>query len=469
MRSLRVQFIAAILVVLALGLAALLLMAGVQMSNMTMQAFTGEKRVAALAIASNLGGLMESWHEGEADLQQIQAQIADNARNLGLRVSLITPSGDLIAGSQNDVSPAQPSTTAVALSQGVSSEIQGDHLYVTAPVSIEGDGVQAFVWVDAPLSPVQAELQGRWLALIGAALGALALACGTGWWLSGRIVGPLTAIRLVSEQMAAGRLDVRANVSETSTELASLGRAFNRMAQEIEGMLARQRDFVANASHELRSPLAAIKIRAEVLASGALGGERARQYAVEINEETTRLGQLVADLLHLSRTDSRSFSPPVDALNVVEELSACARTIQPRIAVKHQQFAMDIQDDVPDLYIHSNDLRMMVCNLLDNAVKYTPDDGYIALSAHWIGSSLIVEVCDTGEGIPPADLTRVTERFFRVDRSHNRAGTGLGLSLVQATAQQYHGLLTIDSTGIPGEGTRARLVLKPEYKVTSGS
>jgi signal transduction histidine kinase len=236
------------------------------------------------------------------------------------------------------------------------------------------------------------------------------------------------------------------------------------MAQQVEAMLTEQREFVANASHELRSPLAAVKLRAEALACGTVDVARAHLYAEEINQEMTRLGQLVSDLLQLSKIDNHAFQPPTEATDIHEELSASVRAIRPRLADKHQQFDMSIQDELPAFYIESRDMQLMVGNLLDNAVKYTPENGRINLAATWKEDILTIEVRDNGEGIPPGDLPRVTERFFRVDRAHKRSasGTGLGLALVLATAEQYHGTLIMNSSGVPGEGTRAQLILKPQ-------
>jgi signal transduction histidine kinase len=219
---------------------------------------------------------------------------------------------------------------------------------------------------------------------------------------------------------------------------------------------------VANASHELRSPLASIKLRAEALAQGMVDGERARQYANEINEETIRLGQLVANLLQLSRAEGGKFSPPRETISVADELSAIVRALRPPVTAKKQQLTVSIQEAMPELVIYPDDLRLMVENLLDNAVKYTPEYGKVTLAAQWGDDLLTIEVSDTGPGIPPDDLSHVTERFFRVDRAHKRSvpGTGLGLALVVATARQYDGTLAIHSSGYPGEGTQACLTLK---------
>ena len=150
--------------------------------------------------------------------------------------------------------------------------------------------------------------------------------------------------------MAGGNLNVQANVSQTTEELDSLAHAFNNMAQEVSLMMEKQQEFVANASHELKSPLAAIKIRAEALAYGTVEGDRARQYAGEINDETSRLAQLVADLLQLSRIDSGSIAPPSEPINTADELMAAVRFARPRAAAKQQTFEVFIQPDIPDTW-----------------------------------------------------------------------------------------------------------------------
>ncbi|MEP7284427.1 MAG: ATP-binding protein [Chloroflexota bacterium] len=465
MKSLRVQLIASILLVLGLGLGTLLIVSGSQMTIMTQQAFVSQQEVVTLAVANSLSQALGEWRQGQVAPADFQQYINAIATKLDINLSIVAPNGGLLATTHDTaISTDNSPELSNALSNSIASQIRGNTLYIAVPIVHDGRIVLGLVWADTSLAPVQNELLGRWIVLIGATVGALVLGGVAGWWLSARIVRPLAAIQVVAEQMANGRLDVRASVSGTSQELASLELAFNRMAQQVEAMLTRQTEFVANASHELRSPLAAIQIRAEALASGAVDSERGRHYAAEINDETIRLGELVTNLLQLSRAESTSFIQPTEAIDVSNELMAFVRTIRPRIVEKQQQLETTIQPDIPELYLWSNDLHVMVGNLLDNAVKYTPEGGKISLAAHWDTSYLTIEVCDTGEGIPLEDLPRVTERFFRVDRAHTRsiAGTGLGLALVLATAKQYSGSLTLDSTGIPGEGTRAMLALRPE-------
>ena len=136
--------------------------------------------------------------------------------------------------------------------------------------------------------------------------------------------------------MANGQLGLRAHVSQTNREISTLERTFNEMAKQIEGRLERQREFVANASHELRGPLATIRLHAEAIASGAVTDQDTRQYAAEIDTESALLGHLVEDFLELSQIEGGSFNPPLEPVNVIDELNSSAIMFRSRSAAKHQ-------------------------------------------------------------------------------------------------------------------------------------
>ena len=460
--SLRGQLMAAIVTVLALGLGLLLIMAGRQMSQITMEAFRHEQQVFALVLANTLS---ESFETPRAQ-QMLSALMAHRVQlthdiPLDTNVNIFDARGELIASSVSSVDRSQPVDLRSALSGTIVSDIVGGRLYTEVPIVHEGRNIIGVIQVDSSLDSVNAHLAARWMALMGATGVALLFAVLVALWLAAQLTRPLSKLRGVAQQMAEGHMDARAEMGETVTELAALGVTFNHMAGRIERMIQEQRDFAANASHELRAPLSAIKLRAEALANQTVHGVRAQQYATEINTQVSELAQLVTDLLQLSRKESGTFSPPNTPINVVDELNACIRMVQPRLMLKRQQFDAYLSDDIPDLYLHPNDLTMIVGNLLDNAIKYTPEGGRISLHAAWKANKLEIAVCDTGEGIPPEDLPRITERFFRVDRAHTRniPGVGLGLALVAAVVQQYNGVLRIASTGIRGQGTQAYLEL----------
>lgn len=467
-QSLRGQLTAAILTVLALGLGLLLIMAGNQMSQMTMEAFMHEQQVTALVLANTFP---ESFETPRAkQIMSTWVTHRDQWRNnfpADTNISMFDARGGLIASSASTDNRSLSDDLRVVLSGGMVSKIVAGRLYTAVPVIHEGRSILGVIQVDSSLDSINARLSARWLALIGATGATLLFAFVIALWLAAQLTHPLSELRSVAQQMSEGQLDARVEIGDTVKELASLGSMFNHMAERIETMMQEQRDFVANASHELRSPLSAIKLRAEALADQTVNGERARHYATEINEEVSQLAQLVHDLLQLSRAESGTFLAPEQPICVVDELYTCIRAVQPRLAQKHQQFDTQLSDDIPDLYIHPNDLCIMVGNLLDNAIKYTPEGGKISLSATWNDCLLEIAIRDTGEGIPPEDLPRISERFFRVDRAHTRniPGVGLGLALVAAIVRQYNGVLRIMSSGIPGQGTQAYLQLSATRSV----
>jgi signal transduction histidine kinase len=461
-RSLRAQLAAAIVTVLAIGVGLLLLVAGRQMSRMTMEAFTHEQQVLALVLANTFP---ESFETARAQ-QLMSAWVThrdrwDNDLPADANISMFDTQGRLIASSTVANTTGLAVDRSVVAAGGIVSNIVAGRLYTAVPVTHEGRSILGIIQVDSSLDSVNARLTTRWLELSGAAGAALLLAFGIALWLAARLTRPLSELRSVAQRMSEGQLDARVAIGDTAEELTSLGFTFNHMAEQIEGMIQEQRDFVANASHELRSPLAAMQLRAEALADQSVSGARAQQYARDINEQVGQLAQLVNDLLQLSRAESGVFTVPEQPICLIDELDSCIRAIQPRLALKHQQLDVNLLEDMPNLYIYPNDLSIMVGNLLDNATKYTPDGGTISLTTTWDTNTLEISIRDNGEGIPPEDLPQISERFFRVDRAHTRnvPGVGLGLALVAAVARQYNGVLRIASSGIPGEGTHASIGL----------
>ncbi len=461
-KSLRGQLTAAILTVLALGLGLLLIIAGHQMSRMTMEAFTHEQQVTALVLANAFPASLET----PAAQQLLSAWVSrrDQLRDdfsPDTNISMFNVGGSRIASSALVVPAGALAELRGALAGQIVSDIVAGRLYTAVPVTHDGRNVLGAIQIDSSLDAVNDRLFSRWIGLIGATIAALLLAFVIALWLAAQLTRPLAELRSVAQQMSEGQLDARVEMDDTVNELASLGAMFNHMAGRIESMMQEQRDFVANASHELRSPLAAMKLRAEALACEMVKGDRARQYATEINDEVSQLAELVNDLLQLSRAENGAFTPPEQPVAVMDELRGCIRTVQPRLTLRHQLLATQLAEDMPDLYIHPQDLGLMVGNLLDNAIKYSAEGATISLSATWNDQKLLIAIRDRGEGIPVEDLPRVSERFFRVDRAHTRniPGVGLGLALVAAVVGQYSGVLSIESSGIPGEGTLAYLEL----------
>ena len=215
-----------------------------------------------------------------------------------------------------------------------------------------------------------------------------------------------------------------------------------------EELLAQQvrREFVAHASHELKSPVASLQTLAEAVQQAAEDDPRsATRFAERLVTEANRLGRLISDLLDLSRLEEPTALPqnPTSLSDIAFRESEQIRTVAES---KEITLAERIQ---PGIWIRGDpqQLQLLVRNLLENAIRYTPDGGSVTLETRMLGSRAVLRVTDTGIGIPLEAQGRVFERFYRVDRarSRDRGGTGLGLAIVKHVAELYGGQVTVES------------------------
>ncbi len=213
-----------------------------------------------------------------------------------------------------------------------------------------------------------------------------------------------------------------------------------------------RRDFVANVSHELRTPLAALKSVIETLQTGAVEDPvTVRDFLSRADAEIDRLVQMVEELLQLSRIESGDVPLALQELQVEEVLSTAVRRMKPQAQKQGVSISVDIAPLVPRVTADRILLERAVVNLIHNSVKFTPSGGSIDVSARTSDGIVTVEVRDTGEGIDPADLPRVFERFYKADRARRAGGTGLGLAIVKHTAEAHGGSVQADSE--PGRGS----------------
>jgi two-component system phosphate regulon sensor histidine kinase PhoR len=239
---------------------------------------------------------------------------------------------------------------------------------------------------------------------------------------------------------------------------------------EMERLERVRKDFVANVSHEMRTPLAAIRGYAETLLDGALDDVANRRKFVEvILAHANRLNNIASDLLALSDLESGT-SPPAAPLSIAESVDTALQTVQAEAGIRGVQL---IRGNMPEgLKARGNKTRLeqVLINLVDNAVKFNRTGGTVRVDAEGGQDGFArVTVADSGIGIPSADLSRVFERFYRVDRGRSRevGGTGLGLSIVKHAMEQMSGSVTVEST--LGKGSRFTVSLPLEAKQETAS
>jgi two-component system phosphate regulon sensor histidine kinase PhoR len=215
-----------------------------------------------------------------------------------------------------------------------------------------------------------------------------------------------------------------------------------------------RQEFVANVSHELRTPVASIKGYAETLIDGALDDkEHAMEFLKIIHADADRLARLIDDILHLSKIESGTLKMSLRLCSLKPVVDRVVAGLQRRLGEKALSAHIHIAEDVPPVLADEDRMAQVFQNLIDNAIKYTPHGGRIMITGDQRGGLLQIDVQDNGMGIPPEDLPRIFERFYRVDKARSRelGGTGLGLSIVKHIVQAHNGEVFVKST--VGEGS----------------
>jgi signal transduction histidine kinase len=274
------------------------------------------------------------------------------------------------------------------------------------------------------------------------------------------IIKPLQVMTASSNAMAKGNFEVRVPANGYG-ELGDLAKSFNTLAANLEqnrkaAMTLEQlrRDYVANVSHELRTPIAAIRAMSETLCDDMLPDEEQKQkYYHSILYESIRLHRLINDMLELSRLQSGSAA--------IEKTLTSAGPILDRIETRFGILAEDWDirftiteraRQMPPFWGHADRVEQILVILLDNAFKFTEAEGSVTLDASCSGEVITVTVSDTGKGIAEDDILYVFERFYKSDKSHSSAGTGLGLSLAKEIITKMDETIGVES--VDGSGSR---------------
>lgn len=284
----------------------------------------------------------------------------------------------------------------------------------------------------------------------------------SGYWLAGRATRPLAIILSTTSRLHPDNLSERLPLRGSGDELDKLSVTLNGMLDRLAAHIEQQRTFVANAAHELRSPLTAMRTSLEVALQRERSPAEYRELFADFIEECTSLGNLINHLLLLAEGDAGLLH--ADGQMRLDELVQRAGDMFQGIA---EQRGIALKTHAPQaVAIRGNrvHLREVIHNLIDNALKHTPEGGNVSVevSAPPASSRIQLIVRDTGAGIPPEDLPHVFERFYRVDKSRQRAqpasgGSGLGLSICQAIVHAYGGSISLAST--LGKGTTVTVSL----------
>ena len=282
-----------------------------------------------------------------------------------------------------------------------------------------------------------------WQFLLAGALASL-IALLMARWLARGMTQPLRDMAAAARRMEQGDYSVRVQTTSRD-EVGQLAAAFNRMSEELENLESSRRDLVANVSHELKTPIAAIRAHLENLLDGV---EQPDPKTLQVMlTQSERLGRLVEQLLDLSRLESgevRLHREPVSLAPLVSQVVSEIQVSRPDGSVS---LASDVPVELPPVQADRERVHQVLFNLVDNAVRFTPPGGAVTVSAHTHNGSIEIAVADTGVGIGPEHLPRLFERFYRVDpaRSREDGGTGIGLAIARSVVEAHGGHIHAES------------------------
>jgi two-component system heavy metal sensor histidine kinase CusS len=385
------------------------------------------------------------------------------ARHPGYDVQVSTPGGEALFRSDRIKAaglpgPSDPPGAGRPTFESVAGPSGHSRLFNRV---VPGPDGPLILQVCAPLAADDEEL-GELLAVMSLAGPlALVLALGGGYLLARRALAPVDRMAAEAAQITANHLDRRLEVPNPDDELGRLGATLNGMITRLERSFEETRRFTADAAHELRTPLTVMRNVAEVALRSPREPEHYRRALGDVLEEVERLTRLAEQLLFLCREDAGLVPPAMTEVRLDE----MARAVAEHMAVVAEAKGVTLEGGhlAPcPVRADADQLRRLLFNLLDNAIKFTPAGGTVRVRLDGSDGSAILTVSDTGVGIAAEHLPHVFERFYRVDpaRGQEASGTGLGLAICRSVAGAHGGDLRIESE--VGRGTRVTLALPPQ-------
>ena len=327
------------------------------------------------------------------------------------------------------------------------------------------NGLGECVLVGKDISSDLGALRSFSLLLLAAGCAVLVLGLGGGWWLTAQAIRPVEQISAAASRISAGNLSERISVKETESELSRLAVVLNETFARLEDAFAQQKQFTADASHELRTPIAVLISEAQTALARPRSSAEYRETIEVTLAAAQQMRQLTESLLALARLDTGNEPLQCASFDLAEETRVCVDLVR-SLALERR---LTLKTELAPAPCHGDARRIgqVITNLLTNAIHYSLADGEVCVSTVVQNGSAILIVADNGIGIDPADLPHVFERFYRADRARSRSEgrSGLGLAISKAIVDAHGG--TIEVRSQPGKGSIFTLRLPAAPRLTA--
>jgi len=413
--------------------------------------------------------------------KRIQSAVDRRATRLGVAIVVVDKDGRLLADSSEpgpveNLSKEQEINEALAgvISKTTRSDPDSlkNWMYVACPVRSSGT-TTGVIRVGVPLTEIERRLKKDLFVFLEIILATGVVTVLISLWLARRVNRPVREMSALAKQISiSGDFSAFLPVRRRD-EIGELCLSFNQMIGRLREQERVRQEFISNASHELKTPTMAIGSVVEALQAGAAEDPKLRvQFLGSLERLVDRQTNLIQDLLDISKLDSGSETNWQSEVNISQVISDAVDQVRPQAEKKELAISTQItlESGGQDLVLvgNANQLQRALLNILTNAVKYTPDKGFININVRSLGGErLEIRIQDSGGGIDPADLPRIFERFYRADKARTResgnpGGTGLGLAIVREIVARHHGTVEVESVVGKGSTFVILLPLRPD-------
>lgn len=400
---------------------------------------------------------------------KLQQRIIQMTHDVDTRITIIARDGTVLADSQQTPESMdnhrerpelqQAYSTGLGLITRFSQTLSKTMRYMAMPIDDAHDEY-GFIRVALPVAHIEQRLNRLRNIVIAAASLTAIIALLLGFWIAHSFADPLRQMTGVAKLLTKGDYKKRLAI-DRQDEIGELASTLNLLAQAAGQREAIRRDFVANASHELKTPVTAIQAITEtLLEDDNMDAETHQRFLQRANDQSIRLSLLVSDLLALSRLESDG-SEPFNNINLNEIIINSCNELQ--LIAKEKPLSLKTEYPETEVIVTGDEksLSQLLDNLIDNAIKYTPAGGHVTVQLKTENNQAIIEVEDDGIGIEQEEQQRIFERFYRVDKARSKTlgSTGLGLSIVKHIVLKHQGHITLDSAMEKGSLFRVTLPL----------
>jgi heavy metal sensor kinase len=407
------------------------------------------------SLAQEIAGLQTVFQiEGpESDAKQMRVELAEFTREIpdGSLIQLRDSSGALLLPLDSE-----PIFEKVAAGYGTVARKGRTLRLYTADIRYGGQTYTATA--GASLDRVQSIVRDFRNLLFATAPGVLLIACLGGYWLSRRALRPVDEITHAARSISVTSLSKRLPVPRTGDEIQRLSEAWNDLLVRLEKAVGRIHQFTADASHELRTPVALIRSTAELMLRRERTPEEYRRALLDIEREADRMTDLTGSLLELAREDAGGHAIPLRSIDLNTVVQQVVELSAPLAEEKGVELRASLVAKPAVARANDAGIRRLLLILIDNALKHTPAAGKVNVSTAVSDRAIVLAVEDSGSGIDPDALPHIFERFYRASESRNGGGAGLGLSIAQTIARAHGSSVEVHSS--PGAGSRFEITLQ---------